>query len=355
MPQPPTNADATDRRDLALQRITRVNRWLVGGAVALTVIFTDVAAHAFAGRTTAASPAGRRPAVRQAPPRRARRGVRGLDRVRRARRAEPTPGDGHRPERARHLRRLVMAPALATVGGRADWYLTRATGVVCLVLLTLVVVLGVLDVRRFTPSGMPRFVVGSLHREHRAPGDRVPRPARPRVGARRYASISLADAVIPFHGTYRPILARARRRRLGPARGHRPHEPAAAQGRPPRLARGALARLRLLARGPAARPRHGQRREKPLAAGHRRRVRPHRAAGAMSWRALDGWPSRRRLRSAAMGAAVAFPLGLLAWLPERDPLGPGWAQRSGTPASLLGGGHAASAATTASSSPESGE
>ncbi|HTR73507.1 MAG TPA: hypothetical protein VMG80_07915, partial [Solirubrobacteraceae bacterium] len=48
--------------------------------------------------------------------------------------------------------------------GSLDWYLTRATGMVALLLLTGAVVLGVLDVRRFSSGRWPRFVVDALHR-----------------------------------------------------------------------------------------------------------------------------------------------------------------------------------------------
>ena len=49
-------------------------------------------------------------------------------------------------------------------GGSAYWYLTRSTGAVALLLLTFAVVLGVIDVRRWSTPRWPRFVVDSLHR-----------------------------------------------------------------------------------------------------------------------------------------------------------------------------------------------
>jgi predicted ferric reductase len=44
------------------------------------------------------------------------------------------------------------------------WYATRGAGVVSLLLLSAVVVLGILGVRRFEAPGWPRFLTTSLHR-----------------------------------------------------------------------------------------------------------------------------------------------------------------------------------------------
>lgn len=41
----------THTRDAALQQLHRMNRWLLAGSVLLTGAFTEVAAHAFPGRT----------------------------------------------------------------------------------------------------------------------------------------------------------------------------------------------------------------------------------------------------------------------------------------------------------------
>ena len=87
----------------------------------------------------------------------------------------------------------------------AYWYLTRATGVVALVLLTLVVALGVADVARFSSPYWPRFVTDGVHR-------RVSLLALVFLAIHiltsvldTYAPISLLDAVIPFHSSYRPL------------------------------------------------------------------------------------------------------------------------------------------------------
>jgi sulfoxide reductase heme-binding subunit YedZ len=46
----------------------------------------------------------------------------------------------------------------------ADWYLIRSTGVVALVLLTIVMALGILTFNRGRLAGQPRFVTAAVHR-----------------------------------------------------------------------------------------------------------------------------------------------------------------------------------------------
>ena len=53
---------------------------------------------------------------------------------------------------------------LANVGPSALWYLTRATGAVTLILLTVSVALGVANVGRLQAAGWPRFVIEGVHR-----------------------------------------------------------------------------------------------------------------------------------------------------------------------------------------------
>ena len=53
---------------------------------------------------------------------------------------------------------------LANVGPSALWYLTRSTGAVALVLLTVSVALGIANVGRLQAAGWPRFVIEGIHR-----------------------------------------------------------------------------------------------------------------------------------------------------------------------------------------------
>src|SRR5438105_7282872 len=227
-----------------------------------------------------------------------------------------------------------MSAALAAAAGpSAYWYLTRATGAVALLLLTFAVALGVLGVRRWRSQRWPRFLVDSLHRN-------VSLLAMVFLALHiltsvldSFASISLADAFIPFAGSYRPFW----------------------------LGLGALAFDLLLA--------------VTITSMLRQRV------GFRAWRAIHwltyaswpvallhgfgtgsdvkqawlligsvaclgvvlaavlvriafGWQQNRRVRAAALAGAGGFSLFLLAWLPG-GPLGSNWARRSGTPSSLL--------------------
>ena len=87
----------------------------------------------------------------------------------------------------------------------ALWYASRATGGVCLVLFTAVVLLGILVNRQGRLPGLPRFAVTGLHRSLSllaviflavhvltAVGD-------------GYVSIQLAAAIIPFTSSYEPL------------------------------------------------------------------------------------------------------------------------------------------------------
>jgi sulfoxide reductase heme-binding subunit YedZ len=61
---------------------------------------------------------------------------------------------------------MTSTMVLGAIGSNSQvlWYVTRGTGLVDLVLLTLTLVLGVGQLARWAPEGWPRFVVGALHR-----------------------------------------------------------------------------------------------------------------------------------------------------------------------------------------------
>jgi hypothetical protein len=99
-----------------------------------------------------------------------------------------------------------MSTAFATAGPSAYWYLTRSTGAVSLVLLTVSVVLGILGSLRFAwAPRWPRFAVDSMHRD-------VSLLVLVFLAAHiitsvldTFAPIKVADAVIPFSSSYRPL------------------------------------------------------------------------------------------------------------------------------------------------------
>jgi methionine sulfoxide reductase heme-binding subunit len=85
------------------------------------------------------------------------------------------------------------------------WYLTRATGLVALVLLTGTIVLGVLGTARVASERWPRVVTSGLHRN-------LALTATALVGVHvittvldPFAPISLVAAFVPFASSYRPV------------------------------------------------------------------------------------------------------------------------------------------------------
>src|SRR5271154_537887 len=98
-----------------------------------------------------------------------------------------------------------VTASLATAGPSIYWYLTRSTGAVALLLLTIAVALGVTDVQRWNSPRWPRFLVDSLHRN-------VSLLAMAFLGLHiltsvldSFAPISLLDAFVPFASSYRPF------------------------------------------------------------------------------------------------------------------------------------------------------
>src|SRR5271154_1633468 len=237
-----------------------------------------------------------------------------------------------------------VTASLATAGPSIYWYLTRSTGAVALLLLTIAVALGVTDVQRWNSPRWPRFLVDSLHRN-------VSLLAMAFLGLHiltsvldSFAPISLLDAFVPFAGSYRPFwlglgaisfdllvavtITSLLRQRMGYASWRAIHWLTYASW-PIALLHGFgtgsdVKQTWLLA----------------LSIGCLVIV-----VGAVLARVISGWPEQLGRRGAALGCAGAFSLFLLLWLPG-GPLGSEWARRSGTPASLL----AHSTTTTSQSS-----
>ncbi len=85
----------------------------------------------------------------------------------------------------------------------AFWYLTRATGVVLLVLLTLTVVLGVANVKRISTRRIPRFVIDSVHRNVALLSVVFLAIHVITTLADSYVSVRLVDVIVPFGASYR--------------------------------------------------------------------------------------------------------------------------------------------------------
>jgi sulfoxide reductase heme-binding subunit YedZ len=230
-----------------------------------------------------------------------------------------------------------MSTQPATVGPSAYWYLTRSTGAVALLLLTLTIVLGVVDVKRWSSPRWPRFVIDSLHRN-------VSLLTLVFLVAHvltsvldSFASISVVDALVPFVGSYRPfwlglgavavdlvlavIITSALRARMGFATWRAVHWLTYASW-PIALVHGLgtgsdtngswLLALSIVC----------------MAA----------VLAAAITRAITGWRENVALRGAALGGAGAFSLFIVLWLPN-GPLSSEWARRSGTPTALLPHAH----------------
>jgi methionine sulfoxide reductase heme-binding subunit len=228
-----------------------------------------------------------------------------------------------------------------TVGPSLDWYVTRATGAVALILLTASVVVGIAAIARLRGPGVPRFMIDGVHRT-------VSLLAVVLLGVHiltsvldSFAPISLSDAVIPFAGTYRPFwlglgavafdlllavtITSLIRRRLGHARWRSVHWLAYASW-PVAVLHGFgtgsdVHQTWMLFINIAC-----------IAA----------VLGAVVVRVAIGWPENARLRLGMLGVAGTFALGLAVWVPS-GPLAKGWARRAGTPPALLKpahGGHA---------------
>lgn len=101
---------------------------------------------------------------------------------------------------------MTRTPSLlASTNGTALWYLTRASGVVALVLLTGTVVVGVVASVGWTRERWPRFLSQHVHRN-------LSLLCLGFVGVHvittvgdGYVPIGLADAFVPFRSPYRPL------------------------------------------------------------------------------------------------------------------------------------------------------
>jgi sulfoxide reductase heme-binding subunit YedZ len=94
---------------------------------------------------------------------------------------------------------------LAAGNGTALWYLTRASGVVSLLLLTAGLVLGVLGTVRWRSERWPRFAVVSIHRNLTLFAIAFVAIHVLTTIADGYAPVGFKDAVIPFVSKYRAL------------------------------------------------------------------------------------------------------------------------------------------------------
>jgi sulfoxide reductase heme-binding subunit YedZ len=237
-----------------------------------------------------------------------------------------------------------MSVPAASLSPTAYWYLTRGTGTVALVLLTISVVLGIVGSVRFSSPRWPRFAIDSVHRDVSLLVVVLLVIHVVTTVLDGFAPINLLDGLIPFVSPYRPLW----------------------------LGLGTLSFDLIIAL--------------VITSLVRRRL-GYRSWRAIHWLAYVSWPiavlhtlgtgtdvkqwwllllsvacilavigavlrrlgtvERRHagLRTGAYVLSVITPIGLAAFA-LAGPLQHGWAKRAGTPANLLGAG-----ASTASSTP----
>ena len=87
----------------------------------------------------------------------------------------------------------------------AMWYLTRSTGIVTLVLVTLSVLIGIISSLRAGGKRTPRFVVAGLHRNVSLLTVVFIAIHVTTTVLDGYAPITFLDSVVPFISSYRPI------------------------------------------------------------------------------------------------------------------------------------------------------
>ena len=229
----------------------------------------------------------------------------------------------------------MTASLLAAVGhgSTALWYLTRATGLVSLILLSATVVLGTIASVGWTSDRWPRFLSQSVHRNLSLFCIVLIVVHVFTTVADGYVPIGLADAVIPFRSPYRPIwvglgavafdmllavgITSALRRRIGVAAWRGVHWLA--------YACWPIAVLHGLGSGSDARL-PGAMLVFVLCMAS--------VAGAVAWRLAAGWARSVtwRLGGAVAGTAVLVVIMAFAAV---GPLRPGWSRRAGTSSALL--------------------
>lgn len=223
-----------------------------------------------------------------------------------------------------------MTLPLAAAGAPALWYLSRGSGAVSLILLSVAVVLGIVDQRRWRSERWPRFTLHGLHRWVSLFAVSFLSVHIASAVLDSFAPIRLLDAVIPFRGTYRPLWLG-----FGALAFDMLLAVTVTSLLKKRIATRAWRTVHWLsyAAWPVAVV-HGLGTGSDVRAGWLLAITLACAAGV--WIAVFvrvmGATSGPRLVS--FGALAAVPLAAVVWLPQ-GPLAKGWARRAGTPARLL--------------------
>ena len=95
--------------------------------------------------------------------------------------------------------------AIAASSPSVYWFITRGSGLVTLILLTLTLALGVSNVQRLKSGAIPRFVINAVHRNASLLAVVFLAIHIVTVALDGYVHIRLIDAVVPFGAGYRPF------------------------------------------------------------------------------------------------------------------------------------------------------
>lgn len=209
------------------------------------------------------------------------------------------------------------------------WYVSRATGLVCLILLTIALVLGVTASTRLASANWPRFVTQGLHRNVSLFVVILLAAHVAAVVIDDYVPIHLTDAIIPFRAAYRPfwlglgvvsldlllalVVTSLLRQRLGYGTWRVVHWISYASW--------PLAVVHGL--GTGSDPRRTW--VLGLTLGCAAAV-----LLAIAWRVVAGWPARAVLRVGAVMVTACAVAAVVVWA-RQGPLAPGWGKRAGTP------------------------
>ncbi len=239
-----------------------------------------------------------------------------------------------------------MTVTLAAVAhsGTALWYLTRATGLISLILLSATVVLGIVASVGWTSTRWPRFLSQAMHRNLSLFCIALIAIHIVTTVADGYVPITYVDAFIPFLTPYRPLwigfgalafdmllavgITSGLRRRIGVRAWRGVHYLA--------YACWPIAVVHGLGSGSDTRLPVMMLIEVVCGAA---------VVTAVAWRLLAARRSRNSWRMAAAGGTAALVIGIGAFA-LAGPLQPGWSRRAGTSSAVLAEINARYAATT---------
>jgi Ferric reductase like transmembrane component len=232
---------------------------------------------------------------------------------------------------------------IALQSSQTLWYSTRATGFVALILLTASLVLGITQVTRWTSPRFPRFVTAALHKNVSLLVLAFLAIHIVTAIADEFAPIGWRDVVIPFQSPYRPLwlgfgtvavdlllaltVTSLLRSRVGYRSWRIVHWSS--------YACWPLAFLHGLGTGTDTKVRWSLYLSLACLA---------MVVAAIAWRLATATEAPIALRAKFATATGAVVVALLAWT-LAYPTQSGWAQRAGTPPSLLGGVRNASASS----------